>query len=154
MLEEINKNNVIIKFTDDHLVEMTFEDVEGKQVKYITFNEFVESMISARMVAEGDKDSHVDSPILTHNLERGVCTIRTKEYENGIKFVVLMAKPTRVTTQYYDTTFNDVGIPRLLFALKINKNVIQHVKIMACKDSIITEDSLMYSFPFSNVNCY
>jgi hypothetical protein len=142
--------NAIIKFTDENNVTVEFKTENGNEVRYISFNDFAQAILAANQQVKFEAIDVVDSPIFT--VGHGISTVQTREYSTGSRTVILVREPMPMDITYFDDVYKNVGIPRLLFGIKIYQNIIQSVRIMAIKDFIIKENTPLYEYPFSNVS--
>lgn len=146
----IPANNITVEFTDEHMVKITHKADNGKQVRYIEFNEYVKALSSAvKQTDYGDVEVK-DSPILPQF--KDVSTIMHRELSTGSQYLVLVREPKPFDITYFESKFNKVGIPKLIFGVKIYSNIIQEVYVVAVKDKIITEKTKIFHYPFSNVS--
>lgn len=157
---KIEKNRIIAEFCDNNMVTIKHETVRGITEKYVTFDDFAKSVMSSAR-AKKDLESKVsfESPILPNFYVR---TVYYREYTTGAYHVILVREPEPADFSLYISrdfsdepiikNFSKVGMPRLLFAVKVFQNMIQNVKVCAIKATNITEDTPLYNYPFSNVD--
>lgn len=143
-------DNTVIRFTDENNVTIEINTDKGTEVRYLTFDSFSKAIIAANQQIKLESIDVVESPIFT--VGDGISTVQTRDYNTGSRTVILVREARPMDITYFDDVYKNVGMPRLLFAIKIYKNVIQTVKVMAVKDFIIKEDTELYEYPFSNVS--
>lgn len=146
----MSMDNTIIKFTDENNVTIESRTETGTELRYISFNDFAQAILAANNKVKFESAEVIDSPILT--VGYGISTVQTRDYSTGSKTIILVREPMPMDILYFDNIYKSVGMPRLLFSIKIYKNIIQSVRVMALKDSIIKEDTQLYEYPFSNVS--
>ena len=69
----------------------------------------------------------------------------------GYTWYIILRQPNPSDFIYYDTTYKNIGMPYTLFALKVSNGIVTDIRIMCSKARIITEDTTMFAYPFSNV---
>lgn len=154
----IEKNNVVVEFKDNNMVVIKHTTSRGITEKYITFDDYAKAISSSVKQEQGSSISF-ESPILP---SFDVRTIFHREYTTGAHHVILVREsiPAEFTLHSYNSsntkqrvvTYKKVGMPRLMFAVKIFQNMIQDVKVCAVKAINITEDTPLFNYPFSNVD--
>lgn len=92
----------------------------------------------------------VDSKQLPKNCIRVFSHVSEKATSNGY---FLYVEEGNFDITYYKDVFKDFHMPNLLFYFSINKNKIVKSKVFAVKDKIdeITDDTILYRYPFGNV---
>lgn len=70
---------------------------------------------------------------------------------NTTQIVVLQREAKRSKIAFYDEVLEDVGMPSLLFMVYIINNKISSARVVAVKDKVIREDSMLYKYPLTNV---
>lgn len=143
----LDKNNCTVEFTDANMVKVKYAGPTGTTIKSITFDDYCESVLASRVSSEKEELTH--SAIFPSS--SGISTIQHIKISTGAEWFVLLKEADKSAIQYYDTHFKDIGIPKMLVAIKMLGERIQRVNIMCAKDPIVTKDTRLYSFPFSNV---
>ena len=143
-------DNTLIRFTDENSVTVEVNTETGTEIRYLSFNDFAKAILAANQQINMDTAEVIDSPIFP--VGYGVSTVQTRELSTGARIVVLVRDAMPADITYHNDKFKKVGIPKLLFGVKIFQNIIQSVKIMAVKDFIIKEDTKIFEYPFSNVS--
>lgn len=149
VLMEKKTDQITVTFTDTNMVQIRSTTDRGKSVKTVSFEAYCEAIIAAQRKEENYGDE-VDTPIFPQN--PSVSTIQMRQLTTGAEWYFITREAGPLDLQYHDTAFKQVGIPKLLFAVKLSKNVVQRVAVMATLDRTITEDSKLYNYPFSNVS--
>jgi len=142
-------DNVIVTFTDTNMVQIRSTTERGKSTKTVSFEAYCEAILAAQRKEE-TYGEEVDTPIFPQ--DPSVSTVQMRKLSTGAEWYFVTREAGPLDLQYYDTVFKQVGIPKLLFAIKLSKNVIQRVAVMATLDRTITDESKLYNYPFSNVN--
>lgn len=92
------------------------------------------------------KQKVVRSPVLPKN-----CVFYLEELD-GTKVVGIEVPKDRHHITYHETSFQNVGFPRMLFAFYVHGEEIKRMEICAVKDKVIKETTKLYHYPFSNVH--
>ncbi|WP_066297494.1 hypothetical protein [Bacillus sp. FJAT-29937] len=66
--------------------------------------------------------------------------------------VVIDVPKGRHNIKYHDVQYKDVGHPRLLFIFNVKEGRIRSIRIVAVKDKILSENTQLYRYPYSNVH--
>ena len=111
-------------------------------VKYITFNDLCNAVLAAR---DDSQVQSLASPLLPKNC------IQYIERNNGELAVVMEREAKATDFSYGDKVFKKIGVPKLLFAFRILANTLQEGYVVAVKDNLVSEDTELYHYPFSNV---
>lgn len=136
-----------VTFTNSNMLKVTFFRDEIVETKYITFEDFVGTVLSA-------KDSKYEkvqfkTPVLPQNCVQYI------ELTSNSYIIVLKREKGNIDMIYSNRVFKQVGIPTLLFAFKLYKNTLNEGYVVAIKDTkFITLDTKLYCYPFSNVYEY
>ena len=149
LLTKERADNLIVEFTNTNMVQIRSTTERGKSVKTVSFNDYCEAIIAAQRQVE-TYGEEVDTPIFPQ--DPSVSTVQMRKLSTGAEWYFVTREAGPIDIQYYDTVFKQVGMPKLLFAIKLSKNVIQRVAVIATLDRTITEDSKLYNYPFSNVS--
>lgn len=148
--EYLEKDEVIVKFLSNNMVQIITENSTCKKIKNITYSEFVGSMLSA---SEGnDFAEPVFSPVLP--VTKNIGTVQHKFLASGAEIVILVREAGQFDINYFKDVYKNCGIPKLLFGIKIYKNVIQYACVVAVKDYIVSEESKIFCYPFSNAGSF
>lgn len=74
-------------------------------------------------------------------------------YDNNGGFGVVMVLPSgRYDMALDDRVYKDVGVPKLLFGFRVENERIVRSKAGVVLDEVVKPDSLLYHYPFSNVD--
>ena len=139
-------NDITIKFLSNNTVQVLHEGDLGKKTKIITFDEFVSSILAAK--DESDVQTSVDTPVLP--VTKNIGTLQHRKLSSGSEIIILVRDAGQFDINYFGDMFKNCGIPKLLFAIKKLNNVIQAVFVAAVKDYIVSEESKIFCYPFSN----
>lgn len=134
-----------ITFLENNILEITNEILLGKEKHYITFDDFVSAIISAKEEDNAVIPELFRTPILPKN------TIEYLERKDGSYTISMFVPKSNVDFNYADETFSQVGYPNLIFVAKTFKNTISQSFVVAVKDNYITNDTKLYKYPLSNV---
>jgi len=85
------------------------------------------------------------SPLLPKN-----CFIY-QEMLDGAKIVGIQVEAQRFDIKYHRKEFLDVGHPNMLFLFTIRGQKVLNCKLVCVKDKILTPETQLYRYPFSNV---
>lgn len=77
--------------------------------------------------------------------------LRYAHLMNGYEVVFLDYAARKQTVLYHNSVLTGVPYPRLIFAFTVELPVIRNVHIAAVVDDTVTEDTLVYRYPYSNV---
>lgn len=92
------------------------------------------------------KKKACSSPLLPKN-----CFIY-QEMLDGAKLVGIEVEAQRFDIQYHRKHFEDVGHPKMLFLFTVRGQKVLGCKIVCVKDQVLTPDTQLYRYPFSNVH--
>lgn len=134
------------------LCEVTSQLETGRFVKkLISYTDLLDALIGATETSYTKKDLHFLTPILPGDSKISVVQIKVYE-ETDISWYILLREPDPADFEYFDTVYKNVGLPKLIFAIKVQNNAVVSFRIMAVKDRFLRHDSILYSYPFSNVS--
>ncbi len=141
-------NDVLVEFTDSCLVRIKSRTQAGTSVKTISFDDYCEAILAAKqsLALPG-----IVEDTLIYPQDPLVSVVQVRKLETGAEWYFLTREATLFDVQYGDTVFRQVGIPKLLFAIKWAKGKAVAVRVVAVKDQTITENTPIYLYPFSNV---
>ena len=140
----------IIKLNDTGITEVTtlYND-NSRVVKNILFSDLAPVLLSS--VEKDNEKKALDSNILPNNDALGVSTVRYRKNSNDTEEYFLLLKRTRCDIKYHSDLFKDVGIPNLIFMIKIFEGQLRTMRVCAVKETRITNNTQIYHYPFSNV---
>lgn len=124
----------------------------SKNNKKITYKTLLELLNSA-----ADEENIVAETIgsITTDILPGdqyISTIQVKEMPSiSAKWYILLREEKPVKMQLKDITFNNVAVPKTIFAVKVCNNKCVSLRIGCVKDRYITDGTIMYQYPYSNV---
>lgn len=137
-----------IEIGEDNLIKVKQEENNKTSIKYITFDKLAELIISTKNNKEDT--SIYETPLLPAN--KNTYTIQYKQLSSGAEIYYIVKEKCNIDITYFDTIYKNVGIPKLIFAVKVYEEVIRDVYTVAVKDKVIHEDTALYHYPFSNVS--
>lgn len=147
---DIDKNKVIVEITNSNMVKVTSVTETGSQTKYMPFADYANLLISTQSETFETEVDIRDTPILP--AISGIHTVMHREISTGAQYVILLRESTPLDLMYHEAEFKQIGMPKLLFAIKVYKQMVQSVYVYAVKDFTIKEDTELYMYPFSNVS--
>lgn len=141
----INNDNDFIKLT---------KDIDGvKETKYISSDDLLNilelSLLSKKDKLEKLNEVKYDTSFMPSS--NGVSIVNIKEYHSGDKKVILKKDACKHDFPVYENIFEKVGLPTLIFILRIKNNQIYSGSCFATKTNFITEDTEVFRYPFPNV---
>lgn len=149
-------NNVVAEFLANNMVRIKFCTDKGNQIKVIPFIQYAEMILSAKKEVESDEDKENEKIVINDTpifpAFKNIRIIQFREVDNGSNIFIMSREAGQTEITYFDTKFENVGIPKLLFAIKVVNMVIQMVCVVSVKDEIITENTKIYAYPFSNTS--
>ena len=144
------KINITIE--ENNLCKMIMEDSNGrKRNTYVDFDELI-NMLQAS--TENTKFEEEREGIISDILpgDNVISTIAIKEIPSTNSCWYLLARERLSHDMVYGSkTYKEVGMPKLLFAIKVNNNRCVRIGISAIVDNHINGNSKLYHYPFSNV---
>lgn len=75
-----------------------------------------------------------------------------QEMMDGAKLVGIEVEAQRFDVQYHRKQFEDCGHPKLLFLFSVRGQKVLNCKVVCVKDQVLTPDTQLYRYPFSNVH--
>jgi len=146
----MNLNGLTIEFQDYATVKVTQKNHGLADSKYIAMEDFMKAIEASRK-----EDSQVSktfsTPILPNTPDGKITTLGYEEYSNDQFSIILKREKGNIDFQYFDQTFPSVGHPRLLFKVQVADNTVVTTYVVAVKDTVITDETEIYEYPFSNV---
>lgn len=145
-------NNQTVEFMSNNTVRIKYHTEKGSTVKTISFNDYCDAIIAARnaLPVNLTDGPTVDSPIFP--VAGNVATVQYREFQSGAKTFVMLRKDDPFDINYRGTIFKQVGLPKMLFAVKLLNNVIQGAAVVCVTDHVVNENSDIYSFPLGNAS--
>lgn len=92
------------------------------------------------------KKKACSSPLLPKN-----CFIY-QEMLDGAELVGIEVEAQRFDIQYHRKQFEEVGHPKMLFLFTLRGQKVMNCKIVCVKDQVLTPETKLYRYPFSNVH--
>lgn len=117
-----------------------------KTEKIIAINDFLISILEA--TSNTELNSFL-SPL--HSIRKGIELIQSKNFSSNSSIYVLFREKGYAPMPHYNRMYENVGVPNLIFAVKVINNRLSKLYVVATKDKIITNDTKIYRYPFTNV---
>ena len=147
MPRNIKKMNIEI-INETKVATITTEDIKGiKKDRTVSMNDLITSILAA--VDMDNLNSYI-SPL--YQVRRGVRLIQTKFFNENSKMYILHIPKSNQPMPIYNRFYDNVGIPGLIFAVRVTNNKLQNLHVIAVKDKDITDETVVYRYPFTNVN--
>ena len=146
--------STIIEITDQCYCKVISENDKGiKTNKHISISTLLKLLQSATT----EKDIECENSSITYSEilpgDSLISTIQIKEMvDQNAKWYMLLRDNKPATFKFQDRNYKNVGMPKLLFAIKVFNNKCVNIRIAAVKTDKITEDTKIYKYPFSNVS--
>lgn len=147
MLMQGKKVNIEISNPDD--IKIIYENNSEKKIKHVTADTLYDIILGSMTKVNNGSVNYSSTGILPHT---NVRLIEFKEDKTKSSKIYVMKKEnikTKIT--YYDTVFNNIKIPDILFGVKVVNNKITSSWVCCVKSKNINQDTMLYRFPFSNV---
>ena len=146
-MANIKKMNIEI-VNETKVVTITTEDDKNiKKDKTVSINDLITSILAA---VDMDNLNTYISPL--YQERRGVRLIQTKFFNENSKMYILHIPKSNQPMPIYNRFYENVGIPGLIFAVRVTNNKLQNLHVVAVKDKEITNETIIYRYPFTNVN--
>lgn len=142
----INKT-VVEFFSDSKTVNVINDDGIKKTEKLVGINDFLNSILIS--IDKNEVNTYI-SPL--YEDRKGVKLIQCKYYGKNSKIYILFREKGNVPMPVYHRIYANVGIPSLLFAVHVVNNRMDKLYVVATKDTVITNDTLIYRYPFTHVS--
>lgn len=78
-------------------------------------------------------------------------TVSYKESVGGLKTIIIETQKHQRDVQFKDLHYKEVGHPKLLFVYQVLGKQIQNMMIFARDEKPLSEDSVLYHYPYSHV---
>lgn len=139
---------MVIEINEETNLAVVLSEYNGRKTeKVITMEDLISSLSSATRLG---KYESVISPLFKEI--NGVKLIQSKSYGQKSTIYILQVKKRKAPTQIFSRFYGDVGYPHLLFAIDVVNDKLSKLKLVAVKDEIITEDTILYKYPYTNVS--
>lgn len=156
-------SSIIIELNEaSSIASLTYNINEfEKSTKFLSVEDLIKLLNDSKEVFNYDilnkdmKDGDIvyDSTLMPSF--NGVSVIQNLESTRDNKLIVIKKEACRRDFVYHKSVFENVGIPTLLFFLYINsQNVIFNAKLFSVKESLITENTEIFHYPFTNVGLF
>lgn len=129
--------------------------------KYIKIDNLVKILLDSKykftenILNEKDKNNvkiDFDTGLLPAN--NGVSILQVVELSDRNRVIVLKKEACKHDFIYHKNIFKKVGIPTLIFFLKVNENnIIYKGYLFSSKTDVINEKTQLYYYPFTNTSC-
>ena len=148
-------SRTIIEITEDNACKITIENSDGlKSIKYLSFTNTLNLLNASMRESAEDTDLTVGDIKLSTIFpgDNIISTIQTKELVNSnATWYILLREGVSANFKYKDKVYNNVAMPKTLFAIKVFNDRCCNIKIAAVKTNRITNNTTIYRYPFSNV---
>lgn len=144
--------NLTINIDETGLCSVVSELESGRHTKkIITYTDLLDLLVASTETSYSRKEIGILSPILPG--DKKVSTIQMKASQTSdTSWYILLREADPADFEYFGTVYKNVGLPKLIFAIKVAKNTVVSFRIMATTDYFIKPDTVLYSYPFSNVS--
>lgn len=146
---------ITIEITEDNLCKIVKEYDDGsKSNAYTYYNELLNTLNSCtdNSYSCDRKDNNVIySPIFPCDDKVHLLMTKTMIETDAVWYILVREASTFNRIEYYDEVYHNVGMPKLIFALKEYKDRCVYVKIAAIKNEEINYNTSLYKYPLSNV---
>lgn len=148
-------SRTIIEITEDNACKITIENSDGlKSIKYLSFTNTL-NLLNASMRESAEDNDLTVGEIKLSTIFPGdniISTIQTKELVNSnATWYILLREGVSANFKYKNKVYNNVAMPKTLFAIKVFNDRCCNIKIAAVKTNRITNNTTIYRYPFSNV---
>lgn len=123
----------------DELVELVIDTILN------TNNPAKKQLLSRIALKHQPQHIVCSSPILPKG------TLTYQEDNRGNYILAIEVEPQKRDVQFYQTTFENVGHPRLIFVFTVDKSKHAKASLFAVKDPVIKATTKLYHYPFANV---
>jgi len=142
-------NKITIEIGEEKLSKLKIIDENGEiQIKYVSIDDITKMITSASLMEKKEEENYIETPLLPQFQD--ISTIQYLESENTQVYII-KKDAGNIDMSYFQDKFNNVGFPTLLFKIKISHNSIRSVNLVAVKDTLITKNTELFRYPFSNV---
>lgn len=140
---------MIIEILEDgsNLVNIITEEKGRKKEKLITMGDFISSVLSAN---DKGKAQQVLGPL--YKELQNIKLIQFKHITKRTKIYILLREKAKAPMILFDKFYGEIGHPQLLFGVKVVNDKVSNLYVVATRDEEITEDTILYRYPFTNVS--
>lgn len=135
---------------ENNTVKVLYNNNGIKREKDVSFDDLISSLIASKNKDKKEKFKSISSPI--SNKIDGVRLVQTKQIEKNAYIYVLRRDKLFAPTMLFDRNYDNVGYPALLFGLKVVNNKVTNGYLVSVKDEIITDTTMLYEYPYTNVS--
>lgn len=118
-----------------------------RKEKLIRIGDFVSSITAS---LEGKNFGEVNSPIFREL--KGVKLIQSKQVGTNSHTYVLFQAKHNTPLELFNRFYESVGVPNLLYGVKVINNRLSKLYVVATKDTDIVSKTKLYKYPFTNVS--
>lgn len=136
-------------YNNSKSVNIVTKDGLKKTEKTVSIDAFLISILDA--TSQSELNTFI-SPL--HRIKKGVELIQCKNLGPNSTIYVLFRKKGFAPMPHYNRMYGNVGVPSLIFAVKVVNNRMSRLYTVATKDNTITNDTKIYKYPFTNVDGY
>lgn len=128
------------------------KDYDGlKSDRIISISDFINCVEEAKVISNKlkPKEKPIISPL--HKECDGCRIIQTLKTSTTTTYII-HASRRKMPIYHLDEFYDDIGMPNTIFAIRIVNGVYSGGSIVCCKDDVITEETKLYYYPFSNAS--
>lgn len=139
-----------IEITDEYTVKIIEKKQDKSKVKYIEVDDLIDILKASKTVIK-DKEAELlfRTPVLTSFND--VSTISYTVINNNVQYIILKKDEGPHDFAFGGEIIKQMNLPTLIFTFKIYDGMIMNGYVCCVKDTIVTEKSEVYYYPFGNV---
>lgn len=142
------EDKILIEIGEDKLPKIKIINSSGTETKYVSLSDLAAMFASASELDNSQEEVYMESPLLPQF--NGISTVQYLESEST-QIYILRKEACKMDLTYFGDAFSNVGIPTLLFKIKVSNDSIKGVEVVAIKEPVISKTTMLYRYPFSNV---
>ncbi|EQF26844.1 prokaryotic E2 D family protein [Clostridioides difficile CD160] len=119
-----------------------------KRVKTLLVSDFISSILSSSEL-KNLSDIPFFSPI--YQEKDNMKLIQTIQLNKTTKIYIILREELSAPMSFGKDFYSDIGMPNLLFAIKIVNNIFSKLYVSVSKTKNINENTQLFIYPFSNV---
>ena len=128
-------------------VSIQLEKSGRKTEKVISMDDFIESVMASRNKSDFVA---IESPLFKE--VNGIKLIQSKQIGKNSFIYIIQKTRSIMPMVIYSRMYPDCGMPNLLYGIKIVNNKLSQMFLVTVKDDVITEESKIFKYPFTNVS--
>lgn len=140
---------MLIELIENSNTVTVIEELEGgrKEEKTITMEDLISSIISS---TNKGAFRTIKSPL--YKEWRGIKLIQSKQIGENSHIYVLLKEKHKAPMQIFNRMYGNVGVPTLLYGVKVINDRMSDLFVVAIKDNVVIENTVIYKYPFTNVS--